>query len=265
MAKVLEITDLTKRFGGLVAVDGVSLSVEEGEIVGLIGPNGAGKTTLFSCIAGLHSPTSGKIEAFGKDITRERSDFICKLGIARTFQVARPIRSMTMLENVVTGALCRTNSVSEARRRAFKALRQVGLEAKAEMLPSSVTTADLRRLEIARAWATEPRMLLLDEAMAGLTAVEADEIVTLLYEIRDSGVTLFLVEHVMDIIASLAERLIVLSSGKKIIEGRPDDVLRDARVIDAYLGDAHSGRSTRAKRKSSAATTSSSGHLSVDM
>jgi len=234
--EVLEVAHVTKRFAGLVANDDVTLSIREGEILGLIGPNGAGKTTLFNSIAGYYAPTSGKVLFLGRSIVGLHCSQICRLGIARTFQIMKPIRGLTVLENVMIGAFCRTNDVGQARRKARQVIEEVGLLTRVDMLAARLTVADLRRLEIARALATEPKLLLLDETMAGLTPTETRDAVALVHHIRETGVTIFMIEHVMDVIRPLADRVIVLELGKKIAEGPPDEVLSKREVIEAYLG-----------------------------
>jgi len=233
---VLQVVNCCKEFGGLVANDSVCLSIHAGEILGLIGPNGAGKTTLFNCIAGYYPPTSGKTLFRGRDITKWHANRTCRAGIARTFQIMKPVQELTALENVMIGAFSRTNDVGQARRNALKIVEEVGLISRAEMLAKHLTHADRRRLEIARAWATEPVLLLLDEAIAGLTPAEIQKAIALVRHIRQSGVTIFMVEHVMDAIMPLADRVIVMDAGRIIMEGTPNEVLRNERVIKAYLG-----------------------------
>ena len=233
---LLEVVDVTKRFGGVIANDNVSLAVAKGEIVGLIGPNGAGKTTLFKCIAGSYPVETGRILFEGREITNLSPDRICREGIARTFQVTRVFRDLTVLENVVVGALSRTNSVTLARRRAAEILALTGLVQKSGQLGRNLTIADKKRVELARALATQPRMLLLDEVMAGLTPKEVKEAVGLLRAIRERGVTMLLVEHVMEVVMPLADRIVVLHNGRKIAEGPPAQVAADPQVVSAYLG-----------------------------
>ena len=233
---LLEVVDVTKRFGGVIANDNVSLAVAKGEIVGLIGPNGAGKTTLFKCIAGSYPVETGRILFEGREITNLSPDRICREGIARTFQVTRVFRDLTVLENVVVGALSRTNSVTLARRRAAEILALTGLAQKSGQLGRNLTIADKKRVELARALATQPRMLLLDEVMAGLTPKEVKEAVALLRAILERGVTMLLVEHVMEVVMPLADRIVVLHNGRKIAEGPPAQVAADPQVVSAYLG-----------------------------
>lgn len=236
MATVLRLQEVTKRFSGLLANDRVSLSIEENESVGLIGPNGAGKTTLFNCIAGYYAPTAGQVVFNGTDITGWRPNAVCRLGLARTFQLVQAIKQMTVLENVMIGSLCRAHSTQAARQSALRVLEECDLTGKRDMLAGSLTLADRKRLEIARAWATRPRLLLLDEVMAGLTPLETQEAVAVLKKIRGTGVTLLTVEHVMEALIPLVDRIVVLDQGRKIAEGSPEVVLSDPRVISAYLG-----------------------------
>jgi branched-chain amino acid transport system ATP-binding protein len=238
MPALLELRAVTKRFGGLVANQDVSFTIDTGEIVGLIGPNGAGKTTLFNCITGYMHPEEGRIQFGGADITRARPDAVCGRGIARTWQVVRTFGRMTVLENIICGALKRTNRVGEARARAMRLLEFTGLAGKEDMPAANLTLADKKRLEIARALATEPRMLLLDEAMSGLTPTETADAVRLVRRIHgELGVALCVVEHVMEVVMPLSQRVIVLDSGKKLIEGPPQEIVRNEQVIKAYLGE----------------------------
>ncbi len=236
-APLLEVTGVTKRFAGLTANDDISFSVGEGEIVSIIGPNGAGKSTLFGCISGFHRPSAGRIVYRGEDITGQKADRICRLGIARTFQIVQVIGDMTVLENAMTGAFLHHPRPSEARRRAEEVLGFSGLADRAEALAAALTIADKKRLEVAMALATEPRLLMLDESMAGLTPVELVAIIALLREVRKRGVTLVVVEHVMEAVMKLSDRVIVLNSGRKILEGTPREVVVHPEVVQAYLGE----------------------------
>jgi branched-chain amino acid transport system ATP-binding protein len=233
----LEVKGVTKQFGGLYANDNIDFSVYDGEIVSVIGPNGAGKSTLFSCITGFYTASRGKVLFRGKDITRYRADSICKLGIARTFQVVQVISDMTTLENVTTGALLRYSRVGSAVKRAEEVLEFTGLADKKGFLASQLTIADKKRLEVSMALATGPTLLMLDESMAGLTVVELRSMIDLIKSIRNSGMTLVVVEHVMEAVMEISDRVVVLNSGKKIMEGPPQEVVSNPEVIQAYLGD----------------------------
>ena len=243
MAPLLSVDGATKRFGGLLANNGVSLAIESGEIVGLIGPNGAGKTTLFNCITGYMHPELGRITFDEQDITHRRPDGICALGVARTWQVVRAFGRMTTLDNVVCGALKRTNRVADARGRARELLDYTGLGGKADVPAATLTLADKKRLEIARALATRPRLLLLDEAMSGLTPLESAAAVQLVRRIHaELKLTICVVEHVMEVVMPLSHRVVVLDYGVKIADGPPEAVVRDEQVISAYLGQRSAGR-----------------------
>lgn len=234
---LLEIVDVTKRFGGLVADDNVSLVVNEGEIIGLIGPNGAGKTCLFNCITGYYPSHSGTVRFQGKDITHLSPDQICRRGLARTFQVMRTFGQMTVLDNVMVGALCRTWRTEQARKEAMEVLEFTELLEKQDALASDLTVPDKKRIEVARVLATKPTLLLLDEAMAGLTPAETAEAVRLVEAIRARGITVFMVEHVMEVIMPISDRVIVLNYGRKIAEGAPSEIASNEEVIEAYLGE----------------------------
>ena len=235
-APLLEVQNVTRRFGGLTANRDVSLSVAKGEILGLIGPNGAGNSTLFNMIAGLLPPSEGRILFEGRDITRLGAPQRCALGIARTFQVVRSFDSMSVVENVIVGSLVRSASAAQARRKAREVLARTGLSRRAEAKANELTPPEKRRLEIARALATEPKLLLLDEALTGLTPAEARQGVELVREIRDTGVTIIMVEHVMEVVMPLVDRAVVLDLGKVLAQGLPQEVVRDEKVIGAYLG-----------------------------
>jgi branched-chain amino acid transport system ATP-binding protein len=243
MASLLSLRSCTKRFGGLLANREVSLAIEAGEIVGLIGPNGAGKTTLFNCITGYVHPDAGRIVFNGSDITHSRPDRICHLGVARTWQVVRAFGRMTALDNVVCGALQRTNRVAEARARSTELLEFTELRGRGDLPAATLTLADKKRLEIARALATRPRLLLLDEAMSGLTPLETAAAVQLVRRIHEElKVTICVVEHVMEVVMPLSHRVIVLDYGVKIADGVPQAVVRDEQVIRAYLGERRAAR-----------------------
>jgi branched-chain amino acid transport system ATP-binding protein len=236
MTDALVVRGLGKRFGGLRAVQDVSFAVSEGETVALIGPNGAGKTTSFHLISGYHRPDTGSVMAFGREIVGLKPYDICAHGLARTFQVARPFGRMTVLANVMTGAFLRHKSVKVAREKAQAAIAFAGLEAKEATPARDLTTIDHRRLELARALATEPRLLLLDEVMAGLNPAEIDQAVALLRKLAARGLTIVIVEHVMRAIMAVARHIVVLDHGQKIAEGNPAAVVADPNVIRAYLG-----------------------------
>jgi branched-chain amino acid transport system ATP-binding protein len=236
-APLLEVRGVSRRFGGVAANDDVSLDVRRGEILGLIGPNGAGKSTLFNIIAGAIPPSSGRIVLDGTDVTALSAPARCIAGIARTFQVVRSFESMTVLENVMVGSLARTGNARQARAAALAVIAATGLSARTAASARELTPAEKRRLEVARALATEPRLLLLDEVLTGLTPAEAQRGVELIRQIRDTGVTIVMVEHVMEVVMPLVDRVVVLDLGRVLAEGRPDAIVRDARVIAAYLGD----------------------------
>jgi branched-chain amino acid transport system ATP-binding protein len=234
---LLDVDGLSRRFGGLQAVRELSFSVGEGEIVALIGPNGAGKTTVFGLISGFLAPDEGRITLRGQSIVGLPPHGICALGLARTFQIVRPFGRLTVLRNVMVGALGRHAETRVAEAHARAVLDEVGLAARAGHAAGSLTLAERKRLELARALATEPALLLLDEVMAGLNATEVERTVDLIRAINRRGVAILLIEHVMRAVMSLAGRIVVLNYGERIAEGSPDTVARDRRVIDAYLGD----------------------------
>ncbi|MCL5950935.1 MAG: ABC transporter ATP-binding protein [Chloroflexi bacterium] len=236
MPPLISVKGLCKSFGGLTAVVDVSFEIQAGEIIGLIGPNGAGKTTLFNCISGFTRPTSGRVEFAGRDITGWLPEEVCHLGLARTFQVVRTFPDMSVLDNVLIGAFARTVSRAEAERGAREVLELTGLASKAGLLGRNITIADKKRLELARALATHPRLLMLDEAMAGLNPAERQAAVELVRSIQAQGVTILMVEHVMQVIMPISKRVMVLNYGRKIAEGAPEIVAHDENVIAAYLG-----------------------------
>ena len=234
----LEITSLSKQFGGLVAVRDVNMTVRKGEIVGLIGPNGAGKTTLFNVITGVYAPKRGQILFRGKNIAGLGPERICHMGIARTFQIVMPFQTLTVLDNTKVAAFCRTTSHEKATRAAMEILHFLGLEEKANILAGHLTLAQKKRLEMARALATQPQFLLLDETLAGLNHTEIDAMIDVVQKIRaERGVTILAVEHVMRAVMKISDRVVVMDEGEKIAEGPPEEIVRNPEVIKAYLGD----------------------------
>jgi branched-chain amino acid transport system ATP-binding protein len=235
---MLEVERLSKSFRGLRAVQGASFAVAEGSIVGLIGPNGAGKTTCFNMIAGVMRPDEGRVSFAGTRIDGWRPDRVCAAGIGRTFQMVKPFAGLSVLDNIVVGALLRSKDVSAAKRRAAEIMERLGLGAKRDQLASSLTLPDRKRLEVARALATRPRLLLLDEVMAGLRPTECDQIVAVFRELnRAEGLTILLIEHVMRAVMALAQGIVVLHHGEVIARGAPEAVVRDPAVLESYLGE----------------------------
>ncbi len=236
MSALLSVRNLSKSFGGVAANRDITFEVAEGELVGIIGPNGAGKTTLFDQISGFRRPDSGRVVFRDDDITALRPDRICGAGVARTFQIVRVFPELTILQNVVIGALHRHKDVKDAERVAHEILERVGLERRADALGKELPLAGRKRIQLARALATDPQLLLLDEAMAGLNKKEAADAVELLRSLRDQ-LTIVMIEHVMEIVMPLSDRIIVLVEGEKLLEGPPEQVSTDRRVIAAYLGE----------------------------
>ena len=239
---VLEVVGLTKYFGGLAAVSGVDFHLEKGEIMGLIGPNGSGKTTVFNLISGVLKPDRGIIKIEGDDITGANPADICQRGIGRTFQIPLPFSRLTVLENVRLGRVYGSRpaeSITQAEREADEVLDFIGLTSKRSLLSGSLPLLDRKRLELGKALATRPKVLLLDEILGGLNPAEVDAAMRLVKAIRDSGVTLIVVEHVMKAIMGISDRVVVLNTGKKIAEGPPQQVVLDKNVIEAYLGTGH--------------------------
>jgi branched-chain amino acid transport system ATP-binding protein len=236
MTALLSVEAVTKRFRGLVAVDEASFAVEPGEIFAVIGPNGAGKTTLFNMIAGVFAPDDGRILFGGERIDGRRPDEIARRGIGRTFQIVRPFPALTVEENVIVGALLRADGVDAARQHAHELLRRLDLYDRRARPAASLTLPDRKRLEVARALATRPRLLLLDEVMAGLRPTETDRMVAILRELVGGGLTILLIEHVMRAVMALATRVLVLHHGAAIAQGTPDAVVREPAVVASYLG-----------------------------
>jgi len=234
---LLELKNVSKYFGGLKAVNQVSFSLEEGEILGIIGPNGAGKTTLFNALTGFYKPNDGEIWFEGEKLIALKPHQICQKGMVRTFQIVKPFLELSVLDNVVVAALNRTEQVQEAKVRALKTIELVGLKDKVDTLGTGLTLVHRKRLELARALATEPKLLLLDEVMAGLRPTEVDELIRLLKEVNKKGITILLIEHVMRGVMALSQRVVVLNYGEKIAEGVPEEVVKNRQVIEAYLGE----------------------------
>jgi branched-chain amino acid transport system ATP-binding protein len=235
--ELLNIKNVTKYFGGLTALKGVTLSLQQGQIKSIIGPNGAGKTTLFNVISGFYAPDRGEIIFCDCDVTGRPPEKICHAGMARTFQVVKPFSNLTVAENIVVGTLHETSKIREARRRAGEVLDYIGMTEKADWPARNLTLEDLKRLELGRALATHPKLLLLDEVMAGLNPAETEEFIGLIRRIRDDGVTILLIEHVMQAVFSLSDEVFVLNYGEKIYEGDTEGVVRDKKVVEAYLGE----------------------------
>ena len=234
---ILEIKHVSKFFGGLAANSDVSFEMQEGMIMGLIGPNGAGKTTLFNCITGYYSPSKGEVIFAGRRMNGLQPDKVCKLGMARTWQKVRPLAKMTLLDNVMVGALCRTNSLKVAREMAMEQIRTVRMEHKVNVLAGGLPIGERKKLEVARVLSTQPKLLLLDEVMGGLNPAESEEIIQLILEIRKLGkITQMVIEHDMKAIMRISDRIVVLNSGEKLAEGTPEEIVRNPEVVAAYLG-----------------------------
>jgi branched-chain amino acid transport system ATP-binding protein len=234
---LLDVQRVSKYFGGLRANDNISFQVSRGEILSIIGPNGAGKSTLFNCITGFHRLDKGRVLFKGLDITNRKPHVIAKLGAVRTFQIAQVISDMTVLENVMTGGFLRHVRVKDVRLNAEEVLAFTGLMAKRNYNAQALSVSDKKRLEVSMALAMEPELLMLDESMAGLTPVELKEMIELIRKVRGKGITIVVVEHVMEAVMELSDRVIVLNYGRKILEGSPKEVVADREVIRAYLGD----------------------------
>ncbi len=235
--KVLETFGLTMRFGGLVAVDNLDLYVTEGEAVGLIGPNGAGKTTAFNMISGAYKPSEGRVAFLGEEITGLPAAKVCEKGIGRTFQVVKPFGDMTVLENVMVGAFVHTGNTKVARKKAGEVLRLISLDHIANRKAKDLTLPQRKRLEIAKALATDPKLLLLDEVLAGLNPTEIEEAILLIRKINSSGISILMIEHVLQATMAICSRIYVLDYGKLIAMGTPEEVTQNPDVIKAYLGD----------------------------
>jgi branched-chain amino acid transport system ATP-binding protein len=252
---VLETRDLTRRFGGLDAVAGVSLQVEEGTVLGIIGPNGAGKSTLINLITGHVKPSGGTVMVDGRDVTGRRPWVIAKSRVARTFQVVKPFRDLTVRENAAIGAMFgpeRARSARAAMEQAEEALERVGLLERADLGPGELSVADARRLEMAKALAMRPRLLLLDEVMAGLRPGEIEPSLDLIRSLREDGVTILVVEHVMKAIMAVSDSVLVMHEGRELTRGSPEEVVKDERVIEAYLGQRYASRARGEESRSDA-------------
>jgi branched-chain amino acid transport system ATP-binding protein len=237
MKLILQVKEVSKHFGGLKAVNNVSFDVYENEIVGIIGPNGAGKTTLFNLISGSLPLTSGKVIFNNEDITNKKPYIICKKGIGRTYQIVKPFGNISVLENVMVGAFNKATNTKEAREYSLEILKKVGLYQKKNQVGKSLTIADKKRLEVAKALATQPTLLLLDEVMAGLNPSEVKEILPMIQGLRNSGITIILIEHIMEVVMTVCDRIVVVHHGEKIAEGTPKEIANNPEVIKAYLGE----------------------------
>ena len=234
---LLEVEGLTKRFGGFIALNGVSLDVKAGERFGLIGPNGSGKTTLINCVSGALSTDGGRIRFEGRDITTTPAHQRTRLGVVRTFQIPKPFTSMTVLENLLIPLEYAAGAQDDGAAEAMEILRTIGLESKAHTRPAALTQIEMRKLELARAMAAKPKLLISDEAMAGLSSGEVDDMLTILFRLSERGITIIMIEHIMRAVMRFSERVVVLDAGKRIAEGTPEAIVRDPAVENAYLGE----------------------------
>lgn len=239
---ILKVDKLVKKFGGLTAVDQVSFEVERGEIFAIIGPNGAGKTTCFNMIAGTFPATSGSIIFDNQDIRGKKPHQLNRMGLARTFQIVKPLAKLTVYENVLVAGLSSSKHLQEAKTRAEEVLEKIGLDAYRDIPSGSLSIGNLKKLELARALATKPKLLLIDEPMGGLTPAEIDQLILLIKEINQEGVTIVIIEHIMRAVMALAERIAVLQNGRLIALGKPEEIVENEKVIKAYLGDAYARR-----------------------
>jgi len=238
MTPILEIKHVSKFFGGLAANSDVSFAMSEGMIMGLIGPNGAGKTTLFNCITGYYPPSKGDVLFKGQKLNGLEPDKVCRLGMVRTWQKVRPLTKLSVVDNVMVGALCRTNSLKTARELAMEQLKVVRMDHKADFIAGGLPIGERKKLEVARALATQPTLLLLDEVMGGLNPAESDEIIQLILDIKQAGtITQMVIEHDMKAIMRISDRIVVLNSGEKLAEGAPAEIVSNPEVVRAYLGD----------------------------
>jgi branched-chain amino acid transport system ATP-binding protein len=256
---LLTVSGLTKQFGGLKAVDNVDFRMERGEIIGLIGPNGAGKSTFVELLTGGLAPTAGKIALDGRDITKLANHARCHLGLSRTFQIPQPFGGSSALENVTVAALFgsaqRRLSIAQAKEKAERTLEDVGLSAFRDSLPSAMTTAGLKRLELARCLATDPKLVFLDEPLGGLNSTEVTEALALIRKVRNAGVTILLIEHIVHAVLSLSDRVVVLANGRKLAEGTGEQVTQDPEVRKAYLGDTAATGNRYARRRNASGAT----------